>query len=135
MYTIRMNAQKAEFCGIWVLLSLNIIAMILRKHSSMSTSNQDSAGQHYLASTLYEISVFYFKASLISRFLVYGFRLHQCPKEDGLPEDRKLVCRVSIMAGLSPWRRLSGPFHYCFLHGGTEPFPVCHVVGHMAIVA
>ena len=97
MYTIRMNAQKAEFCSIWVLLSLNIIAMILRKYSSMSTSNQDSAGQHYLAPTLYEISLFYIKASLISRFLVYVFDFINARKKMGY------LKTASSFAGFPLW--------------------------------
>jgi hypothetical protein len=105
MYTIRMKAQKAEFCGIWVLLSLNIIAMILRTYSSTSTNNQDSAGQHYLVSIIYEISVFYIKASLISRFLVYVFDFANARKKIGYQKN------ASSFAGFPLW--------LVFHHGGV----------------
>ena len=105
MYIIRMKAQKTEFCGIWVLLSLNIFAMILPKHSSTSTNNQDSAGQLYLASFLYEISVFYIKASLISRFLVYVFDFANARKKMGYLKN------ASSFAGFPLW--------LVFHHGGV----------------
>ena len=105
MYIIRMKAQKAEFCGIWVMLSLNIIAMILRKNSSTSTNNQDSAGQLDLASFLYEISVFYIKASLISRFLVYVFDFANARKKMGYLKNAR------SFAGFPLW--------LVFHHGGV----------------
>jgi hypothetical protein len=105
IYTLRMKAQKAEFFGIWVLLSLNIIAMILIKHLSTSSNHQDYAGYQYSASVIFQTSVLYTKASLISRFLVYLFDFANARQKMGYLKN------ASTFAGFPLW--------LVFHHGGV----------------